>query len=108
MPVRRDPRRQVAFAVLAAIVAAASASGAGGCLLALAPALLVLLPLLAGRYVGAERLARLTARRRSGRRGARRPVAAATPRRRPGPALSRGALLLGRALAERGPPVTVA
>jgi hypothetical protein len=73
-------------------------------LLLLSPALLLLLPLVLGRYPGAERLERLTARARPARR--RRPLSLAPPRRRPRVAIAHGGRLLAFALAERGPPAT--
>jgi hypothetical protein len=72
-------------------------------LLLLSPALLLLLPLLLGRYPGAKRLERLAARARPARR--RRPLPLAPPRRRPRAAVHTGRVL-AFALAERGPPAT--
>jgi hypothetical protein len=71
-------------------------------LLGLAPILLFFLPLLAGRYIGAEKLERIAARRRP----------AAVPRRAPRIAkwhsaelkITQGGLLLARRLAGRAPP----
>jgi hypothetical protein len=68
-------------------------------LLFLAPAFLLLLPLLAGRYVGERALAPL-------RRPLRRTVAAAPHLPRPRARLvPRGGLLVGCSLAGRAPPV---
>src|SRR5690349_2530771 len=71
------------------------------------PALVLALPLLAGRYVGEERLARLAARL-----GARVARAARTLNdrlpRAPRAVLPRGGRLLAASLAERGPPRSLA
>jgi hypothetical protein len=107
MPVPRDLRPLLAVAALGVVVALAeSVAGLHSGLLLLSPALVLLLPLLAGRYLGEERLERLVARRAAPRR--RRPVSAAPPRRRPRAVVARGGRLLASALAERGPPLTVA
>jgi hypothetical protein len=68
-------------------------------LLFLAPAFVLLLPLLAGRYLGADRLA---TRRPPVRRAIVRALALPRP---PVRLVPRGGLLLGCALAGRGPPV---
>jgi hypothetical protein len=69
-------------------------------LLFLAPAFVLLLPLLAGRYVGERALAPL-------RRRVRRAVAAALELPRPRARLvPRGGLLVGCSLAGRAPPAT--
>jgi hypothetical protein len=66
------------------------------------PALLLLLPLAAGRYVGAERLARLVRRLPRPRRRAAEPrPGPRRPARRPA---ARGGLLIAVALGRRGPP----
>ena len=68
----------------------------------LAPALLILLPLLGGRYPGEEALVRAAARRAPPACGGPPP---AMPRRRaPGVLLPRGGRLVGAALAGRAPP----
>ena len=108
MSVRRDLRPLLAIAVLGVIVALAeSVTGLHTGLLLLSPALVLLLPLLAGRYLGEETLERLAARV-APPRPRRRTAAAALPRRRPRATLLRGGRLLASALAERGPPPTVA
>jgi hypothetical protein len=91
--------------LLAAVLAIA---GPGDGLLHLAPALLLVLPLVAGRYVGEEHLVALVATRRPGRlpRPAKAIAARATPA--PRALVARGGLLLAAALAERGPPVAPA
>jgi hypothetical protein len=73
----------------------------------LAPALLILLPLLGGRYPGDDALARIAARRS---RPARRPPPQAPPlrRRRTDALLPRGGRLVAFALAGRGPPSLLA
>ena len=99
---RRDLIALVGLALAAlALAGAQQATGLDADVLIAAPALLLLLPLLAGRYVGEDGLARLA-------RPAPRPL-------NPGralPALSRGVaravprggLLIAVALARRGPP----
>jgi hypothetical protein len=77
-------------------------TGSTDALLFLAPALLIVIPLLGGRYLGAELLVRLASRRARSRRRAAPPVAA-----RPGtPAtwLPRGTRLIASGLAKRPPP----
>jgi hypothetical protein len=101
--------RFILCAMAAAVLAAAVAHGAAGipadALIAL-PALLLLLPLAAGRYVGSERLVRLARRVPRPRlpRGAR-AVARRRPALRPAP---RGGLLIAVSLARRGPPASAA
>jgi hypothetical protein len=108
MPVRRDLRPLLAIAVLGVVVALAdTVTGVGTGLLLLSPALVLLIPLLAGRYLGADALERLAARRTRHVRRVR-PASAPLPRRRPRTTLVRGGRLLAAALAERGPPLTVA
>jgi hypothetical protein len=93
----------LAAAVLAVAVARAGASVGADALIAL-PALLLLLPLVVGRYVGAERLVRLVRRvLPAPRRRGHRPVARRRPDRRPAP---RGGLLIAVSLARRGPPAS--
>jgi hypothetical protein len=107
MPVRRDLRPLLIVAVLGVVVAlAATITGLDTGLLLLSPALVLLVPLLAGRYVGADTLERLAARRSRPHRRVR-PASAPLPRPRPRATLVRGGRLLAAALAERGPPLTV-
>jgi hypothetical protein len=73
-------------------------------LLFLAPAVLLALPLIAGRYVGAERLSRVAARRVD---GARRSVPALLAPRRCPRVPPRGGLLIAASLAVRPPPTAV-
>jgi hypothetical protein len=103
---RRDQRILLGLAALTALLAIVqSVTGISADVLLAAPGLLLLLPLLAGRYVGEDGLARLTACMAARRR---RPVAilAARPRRAPR-LLARGGRLIAVALAERGPPALV-
>ncbi|MEY2533545.1 MAG: hypothetical protein QOF29_1455 [bacterium] len=100
---RRDQRILFGLAALTLLFAVVqSLPGISGDVLLAAPALILLLPLLAGRYVGEERIARLGALLVAPRR---RPAAtrAAAPRRAP-LVLPRGGRLIAAALAERGPP----
>ncbi len=70
------------------------------------PLLVVLLPLLAGRFVGEERLIRAAARARGARR---RPRAISAPRAwlRGVAMFPRGGLLIARAIAVRPPPAAL-
>jgi hypothetical protein len=100
---RRDQRILLGLAGLTLVFAAVqSLTGMSADVLLAAPALILLLPLLAGRYVGEEGLARLCALlaplRRRPRRGALSPI------RRAPRVLPRGGRLIATALAERGPP----
>src|SRR4051794_23675771 len=104
MAVRRALRPLLAVALVGAALAGATVTGLDTGLVLLSPALVLLLPLLLGRYVGAERLARLAARALPRRR--RRAVGVTLPARRPRAAGARGGRLLAFALAERGPPAT--
>jgi hypothetical protein len=95
----------MAAAFLAVVLAHAAASVDTDALIAV-PALLLLLPLVAGRYVGSERLVRLV--RRAPRPALRRAAPSAIRRRpalRPSP---RGGLLIAVSLARRGPPASAA
>jgi hypothetical protein len=100
---RRDRRILLGLAALTVLFAVVqSATGISGDVLLAAPALILLLPLLAGRYVGEDGIARLSA-------------FVARPRRRPALArpieplrapavLARGGRLIAVALGRRGPP----
>lgn len=97
----------VLIAVMATGVALAqTVAGLDAGLLHLAPALVVLLPLLAGRYVGEERLADLALARRAPRPRAAALLCARLPRA-PRVTIARGSALLAAALAERGPPAVL-
>jgi hypothetical protein len=93
-------------AAAVAIAAAHLATGVGADALIAVPALLLLLPLVAGRYVGAERLVRIVRRAlpRARRRGER-PLLRVRPARR---VVARGGLLIAVSLARRGPPASAA
>ena len=98
---RRDLRLLGAGCGLAlAAVLLCSVAGAGEGMLFVAPALVLALPLLAGRYVGAERLVRIAQTPRERRA---RPTASSARRSfllvRP-----RGGLLIASSLAVRPPP----
>ena len=88
-------------ALSVAFVAVQSLTGLSPDVLLAAPALLLFLPLLAGRYVGEERLARLAARSRAPRVRA---VSSSRPVLRAPRVLARGGRLIAVALAERAPP----
>jgi len=99
---RRD--RHILLALAAVSLAFAilqSATGISPDVLLAVPALLLLMPLVAGRYVGEDGLARLAGRRAAPRR---RTPARLGARRRTPRALARGGRLIAAALAERGPP----
>jgi hypothetical protein len=68
-----------------------------------APLLVVLLPLLAGRFVGEDRIVRLASRRRRARRPA--VLLAPTGWLRGGHRVARGGRLIARGLAVRPPPL---
>jgi hypothetical protein len=91
----------VALAITVCWALALALAGSTDALLFMAPALLLVAPLLAGRYVGESLITKLSAERRPRRR--RSASRASTP---PPPALwlPRGASLLARSLAERPPP----
>jgi hypothetical protein len=100
---RRDQRILLGLAALTVLFAVVrSVTGISEDVLLAAPGLLLLLPLLAGRYVGEDGIARLSACLAAPRR---RPLAllAARPRRAPR-VLARGGRLIAVALAQRGPP----
>jgi hypothetical protein len=100
---RRDKHLLLGLAALTVLIAVVqSATGISGDVLLAAPALVLLLPLLAGRYVGEDGIARLGAIVALPRR---RPVAVrAEPPRRAPRMLARGGRLIAVALAQRGPP----
>lgn len=102
----RTTRRSAALVLLAVLLVevATHTSGLGTGLLHLVPALLLIAPLLVGRYVGEARLAELAVARAP--RRARRAVVRAlpAPRRAPRALVARGGLLLAARLGVRGPP----
>jgi hypothetical protein len=86
----------------AALVLLAALAGHAELIAYAAPVLVVALPLVAGRYMGEERLRQLSALSRPRNRR----VAAATPAvRRSAELVPRGGRLIAHSLAERGPPV---
>jgi hypothetical protein len=98
----RDQRLLLACAVgTSCLVLLAALAGHAELIAYAAPLLVVALPLVAGRYVGEERLRRLGSLARPRRRRA--PVARPTARR-PAELVPRGGRLIAHALAERGPP----
>jgi hypothetical protein len=100
---RRDRQLLLGLAALTLALAALTLVGVHSDVLLAAPVLVFALPLLAGRYVGEEQLARLAAAFVARRR---RPAAVlpTTARRTPG-RLPRGGRLIAASLAERPPPV---
>lgn len=96
----KSARRGLILTVLAFCVAWGTAHGLDGGVLFLAPALLLALPLLRGRYPGAERLAKLIHRRT-----ALRAPRALPSTRRPATVRPRGGELIARSLAVRPPPI---
>jgi hypothetical protein len=104
---RRDRRVLVALTLLSSLCLLAEAAGMlAPTLLYAAPLLIVALPLIAGRYVGEERIVRLA--RAVGRR--RRPLArVALPAgtRRALRAIPRGGRLIASSLAVRPPPAAL-
>jgi hypothetical protein len=88
-------------ALAGALLLSSGIVGVSAGLLFLAPAVLLALPLLTGRYIGAERLSRI-AHARSPRRRRRAP-ADLVPRAG-GRVLPRGGLLIAASLAVRPPP----
>jgi hypothetical protein len=100
---RRDQRILFGLAALTVLFAVVqSATGISGDVLLAAPALILLLPLLAGRYLGEDGLARLSAFVAPSRR--RPAVARSTPSWRAPRVLARGGRLIAVALGRRGPP----
>jgi hypothetical protein len=103
---RRDQRILLGLAALTALFAIVqSVTGISADVLLAAPVLLLLLPLLAGRYVGEDGIARLGACLAAPRRRSL-ALRAAAPRRAPR-VLARGGRLVAVALAQRGPPALV-
>lgn len=95
-----------AAALLAVAAAWLAGHGLDTGILFLAPALLLALPLLHGRYVGEELVVRLAERRRPRPRAARRATAPAA--RPPAALLPRGGSIVASWLARRPPPVACA
>jgi hypothetical protein len=103
---RRDQCILLGLAALTVLFAVVqSVTGISEDVLLAAPVLLLLLPLLAGRYVGEEGIARLSACLAAPRRRSL-ALRAAAPLRAPR-VLARGGRLIAVALAQRGPPALV-
>jgi len=95
----------VALALLSSVFLLAEAAGVlAPVLLYSAPLLLLLLPLLAGRYVGEEGIARLAQAVRGRRRGRAPRLAAPTAALRAVRGVPRGGRLIAASLAVRPPP----
>jgi hypothetical protein len=93
----------LALAVTVCWAFALALSGSTDTLLFLAPALLIVAPLIAGRYLGEELIAKLVAKRS---RPPRRSTVVSAPAPRPPAAWSpRGTRLLAFSRAERPPPL---
>jgi hypothetical protein len=103
---RRDHHLLLALIALALAVALVQAA-TGVEVLWASPALVLALPLVAGRYVGERGIARLAARLVVPARRAARSLSARLPRA-PRALLPRGGSLLAASLAERGPPLALA
>src|SRR3954470_3184740 len=100
---RRDQRILFGLAALTVLFAVVqSATGISGDVLLAAPALILLLPLLAGHYGGEDGIARLSAFVAPPRR--RPAVARLTELLRAPAVLARGGRLIAVALGRRGPP----
>jgi hypothetical protein len=100
---RRDQHILLGLTALSVLLALlVSISGIDADVLLATPVLILLLPLLAGRYVGEEGIARLGARLAAPARRLA-PGAVVVPRRGPR-ALPRGGRLIAESLARRGPP----
>jgi len=100
---RRDRQLLLVLAGLTLVLAPLTLVGVHADLLLAAPVLVFALPLLGGRYVGEEQLARLAAAFVAGRR--RRPAPALLPKVRRVPHdLPRGGGLIAASLAVRPPP----
>jgi hypothetical protein len=102
MAMRVRARLLLCLIAAAALAVGLLLAGVCGDALMAAPAVLLLLPLAVGRYVGSERLARLVRRRPGPRRRGVEPGPA--PRRPLRRAVARGGLLIAVALGRRGPP----
>jgi hypothetical protein len=99
---RRERRVMFAIAVLVALLPLLhEVAGLGTGFMFMAPAFTLVFPLLAGRYVGEERLLSLARSLPSQRRAT---GLMTRPRRRFEPLLARGGRLIGAALAVRPPP----
>lgn len=100
---RLTPRASLALTL--GWVAILALTGSTDALLFLAPALLIAIPLLGGRYLGEEMIARFVARRTRPRR---RPAALRTAPPVPATWIPRGTRLIAFGLAKRPPPALLA
>jgi hypothetical protein len=91
-----------ALAITLCWVAVLGITGSTDALLFLAPALLIVIPLLGGRYVGEELIAKFVARRARVRRRSTAPLRLPPPS--PATWLPRGTRLIAFGLAKRPPP----
>jgi hypothetical protein len=102
---RRDRRVLVALTLLSSLCLLAEAAGVlAPALLYAAPLLIVALPLVAGRYVGEERIVRLAGMAGRRRRRAEPRASAPAGTRRALRAVPRGGRLIAHSLAVRPPP----
>lgn len=95
-----------ALAITLCWVAVLGVTGSTDALLFLAPALLIAIPLLGGRYVGEELIAKLVARRSRSRARSASPPPPVPPA--PATWLPRGTRLIAFGLAKRPPPARLA
>jgi hypothetical protein len=100
---RRDRQLLFALAGLTLAIVSLTLVGVHSDVLLAAPALVLALPLLAGRYVGERAVCRLCTARTAPRRCASAAVPVAA--RRPAVLLPRGGRLLASAIATRPPPL---
>jgi hypothetical protein len=92
---------------LVAVLVAHFVAGMGEGIAMLAPALALFIPLLAGRYVGEQRIARFRTARTAPAPRRRSAVCSHLARRAPAALVPRGGLLLAASLATRPPPHAV-
>ena len=105
---RRDRRVLVALTLLSSLCLLAEAAGVlAPALLYAAPLLIVALPLIAGRYLGEERIVRLARAAQVRRRRPPARVAAPAGALRALRAVPRGGRLIAHSLAVRPPPAAV-
>ncbi|HEX6601838.1 MAG TPA: hypothetical protein VF030_04290 [Solirubrobacterales bacterium] len=97
---------QASLAMTLCWVALLALTGSTDVLLFLAPALLIVIPLLSGRYLGEELIAKFVARRARSRQRAAAPAPIAPPL--PATWLPRGNHLIAFGLAKRPPPALLA
>jgi len=100
-------RTLTVIGLVAALTTVIARLGLGVGVLHLAPALMLFGALLARRYPGERHVIALTARARRGTGRPRRACAVVLATPRPSRVVPRGGLLLGSALAERGPPTAL-